>query len=32
LDIPDDFDAMDPELQTMLRAMLDPEFAHLCGD
>jgi protein-tyrosine phosphatase len=31
LDIPDEFPAMNPELQTMLRAMLDPEFTHLCG-
>ncbi len=31
LDIPDEFEAMDAELQTMLRAMLDAEFAHLLG-
>jgi predicted protein tyrosine phosphatase len=29
LDIPDEFDVMDPELQTMLRSTLDPELAHL---
>jgi predicted protein tyrosine phosphatase len=29
LDIPDDFAVMDPELQEMLKAMLDPEIAHL---
>lgn len=29
LDIPDEFEVMDPELQTMLRSMLDPEFDHL---
>jgi predicted protein tyrosine phosphatase len=26
LDIPDDFECMDAELQTMLRSMLDPEI------
>lgn len=29
LDIPDEFEAMDPELQSMLRSMLDPEIEHL---
>jgi predicted protein tyrosine phosphatase len=29
LDIPDEFEVMDPELQTILRSLLDPEFAHL---
>ncbi|MBI5382940.1 MAG: protein-tyrosine-phosphatase [Opitutae bacterium] len=29
LDIPDEFEVMDPQLQEMLRAMLDPEFEHL---
>lgn len=29
LDIPDDFEVMDPELQDMLRSMLDPEFHNL---
>ncbi len=28
LDIPDDYECMDPELQRMLRAMLDPEIDH----
>ncbi len=31
LDIPDDFEVMDPELQVILKSMLDPEFAHLTG-
>ena len=29
LDIPDDFEVMDPELQEILKSLLDPEFAHL---
>ncbi|HEY3897460.1 MAG TPA: protein-tyrosine-phosphatase [Chthoniobacter sp.] len=29
LEIPDDFEYMDPELQETLRMMLDPEFEHL---
>ena len=29
LDIPDDFDYMAPELQEMLRMMLDPEIDHI---
>jgi protein-tyrosine phosphatase len=29
LDIPDEFDLMDPELQEMLRSMLDPEIDYL---
>ncbi len=29
LDIPDEFEVMDPELQVMLKTMLDPEFDHL---
>lgn len=29
LDIPDEYGAMDPVLQEMLKAMLDPELAHL---
>lgn len=29
LDIPDDFEVMDPELQKILRSLLDPEIAHL---
>ncbi|HWB58492.1 MAG TPA: protein-tyrosine-phosphatase [Chthoniobacteraceae bacterium] len=29
LEIPDEFEYMDPELQEMLRAMLDPEIEHL---
>ncbi len=28
LDIPDDYEFMDPELQRLLRAMLEPEWAH----
>jgi predicted protein tyrosine phosphatase len=31
LDIPDEFDVMDPELQDLLKALLDPEFARLLG-
>ena len=31
LDIPDEFEVMDPELVEMLRLMLDPEIAHLCS-
>lgn len=31
LDIPDGFEPMDPELQTMLRTMLDPEIDHLAA-
>jgi protein-tyrosine phosphatase len=31
LEIPDDFEYMDPQLQEMLRMMLDPEFEHLLG-
>ena len=29
LDIPDDFEVMDPALQEILRSLLDPEIAHL---
>ena len=29
LDIPDEFEVMDPELQKILRSLLDPEIAHL---
>jgi len=29
LDIPDDFDVMDPQLQEMLKMTLDPEINHL---
>lgn len=29
LDIPDEFDVMDPELQEILRSLLDPEFDSL---
>lgn len=29
LDVPDDFAVMDPQLQEMLKAMLDPEIDHL---
>jgi protein-tyrosine phosphatase len=29
LDIPDEFEVMDPELQAILRSLLDPEFEHL---
>lgn len=29
LDIPDEFEVMDPELQEMLKSLLDPEIAHL---
>ena len=29
LEIPDEFEYMDPALQEMLRAMLDPEIGHL---
>lgn len=29
LDIPDEFDLMDPELQHTLKSMLDPEFDHI---
>jgi len=29
LDIPDEFDVMDPELQEILRSLLDPEFNSL---
>lgn len=29
LDIPDEFEVMDPALQEMLKTMLDPEIAHL---
>jgi predicted protein tyrosine phosphatase len=28
LDVPDDYELMDPALQELLRAMLDPEIAH----
>lgn len=31
LDIPDDFEVMDPELQSILKSLLDPEFIHLTG-
>jgi predicted protein tyrosine phosphatase len=31
LDIPDDFEVMDPELQSILKSLLDPEFTHLTG-
>jgi protein-tyrosine phosphatase len=29
LDIPDEFEVMDPALQEMLRSLLDPEIEHL---
>lgn len=29
LDIPDEFEVMDPELQEILQSLLDPEIAHL---
>lgn len=29
LDVPDDFEVMDPELQELLRSLLDPEIARL---
>lgn len=29
LDIPDEFEVMDPALQEILRSLLDPEIAHL---
>lgn len=29
LDIPDDFDVMEPQLQEILRSLLDPELDHL---
>lgn len=29
LDIPDDFDVMEPQLQEILRSLLDPEFDRL---
>ncbi len=29
LDIPDEFEVMDPELQQILKSLLDPELAHL---
>jgi predicted protein tyrosine phosphatase len=29
LDVPDDFEVMDPALQEMLRMMLDPEIEHI---
>ncbi len=29
LDVPDDFEVMDPELQRILRSLLDPEIEHL---
>ena len=29
LDIPDDFEVMSPELQEILRSLLDPEIGHL---
>jgi predicted protein tyrosine phosphatase len=29
LNIPDEFEVMDPELQQILRLTLDPEFKHL---
>lgn len=32
LDIPDNFVAMDPELQDILRSLLDPEIAHRLRD
>ncbi len=31
LDIPDEFEVMDPVLQELLRATLDPELDHLVG-
>lgn len=31
LDIPDDFEVMDPELIAILHAQLDPEFEYLCN-
>jgi predicted protein tyrosine phosphatase len=31
LDIPDEYECMDPHLQEMLRLMLDPEFDALLG-
>ena len=32
LDIPDEFEVMDPDLQEILRSLLDPEFVHLLKD
>lgn len=32
LDVPDEFEVMDPHLQEMLRAMLDPEIDRLRAD
>ena len=32
LDIPDEFEVMDPQLQEMLKAMLDPEIAHVLDE
>ncbi len=32
LDIPDDFEVMDPELVDLLRATLDPEINHLLAE
>lgn len=29
LDVPDDFEVMDPELQRILQSLLDPEIEHL---
>jgi len=29
LDVPDDFEVMDPQLQEMLKSLLDPEIEHL---
>lgn len=29
LDVPDEYEVMDPELQKILRALLDPEIKHL---
>ena len=31
LDIPDEFEVLDPQLQEMLKATLDPEINHLVG-
>jgi predicted protein tyrosine phosphatase len=32
LDIPDDFEVMDPELQGILKSLLDPELDHLLAN
>ena len=32
LDVPDDFEVMDPQLQEMLKSLLDPEIEHLLSD